>query len=80
MSDDVTTTLRVSRSLLARIDELARRDGGMRSRSESLRWALRRGVQALETDVQATENPHGRDLATELEQLRTRILALEQRQ
>ena len=78
MNDDVTTTLRVSKALLARLDDLARRDGGMRSRSESLRWALKRGVDALAFDLQGA--PPARDLATEVEQLRARIIALEQRQ
>lgn len=80
MNDDMTTTIRVSKALLARLEELARRDGGLRSRSESLRWAIKRGVEALEVDLQGTENSPSRDLATEVAQLRERIIALENRE
>lgn len=80
MNDDVTTTIRASKTLLNRIEELARRDGGMRSRAEAIRWALKRGVEALEGDLNGSAAaPPTADLAAELARLRERVAALERR-
>lgn len=79
MNDDVTTTIRASKALLDRIDELARQDGGMRTRSEALRWALKRGADALESDLLSTKKVPVLDLASELADLRERVAALERR-
>lgn len=80
MNDDVTTTIRASKTLLNRIEELARRDGGLRSRAEAIRWALKRGVEALEGELNgsAAAPPTG-DLSVELSRLRERVAALERR-
>lgn len=78
MNDDVTTTIRASKTLLNRIEELARRDGGMRSRAEAIRWALKRGVEALEGELNGSAAPPT-DLAAEIARLRERVAALERR-
>lgn len=80
MNDDVTTTIRASKTLLTRLDELARRDGGMRSRADAIRWALKRGVEALEVEQNGSDVvPPTADLAAELVRLRERVAALERR-
>lgn len=80
MNDDVTTTIRASKTLLNRIEELARRDGGMRSRAEAIRWALKRGVEALEGELTGSATaPATTDLAAEIARLRERVAALERR-
>lgn len=80
MNDDVTTTIRASKTLLNRIEDLARRDGGMRSRAEAIRWALKRGVEALEGELNGSAaGPPTTDLAAEIVRLRERVAALERR-
>ena len=80
MNDDVTTTIRASKTLLNRIEDLARRDGGMRSRAEAIRWALKRGVEALEGELNGSAaGPPTTDLAAEIVRHRERVAALERR-
>ena len=80
MNDDITTTIRVSKVLLNRIDEIARRDGGLRSRSEAIRWVLNRGVEALEGELTGGGAPLPMtDLSAEILRLQERVTALERR-
>lgn len=80
MNDDITTTIRASKALLNRIDDLARRDGGLRSRSEAIRWVLNRGVEALESELNGgAVPPPMTDLSTEIVRLQERVTLLERR-
>lgn len=80
MNDDITTTIRASKALLNRIDDLARRDGGLRSRSEAIRWVLNRGVEALESELNGgAAPPPMTDLSTEIVRLQERVAVLERR-
>lgn len=80
MIDDVTTTIRAPKALLERLDALTRMDGGLRTRSEAIRWALARGVEALEAERGVfTAPPPDTDLVDEVTRLRARVDALERR-
>lgn len=81
MIDDVTTTIRAPKALLDRLEVLARQNGGMRTRSDVIRWALTRGVDALEADLQLGGSPPvpRPDLASEVAQLRARLDAIARR-
>jgi hypothetical protein len=80
MNDDITTTIRASKALLTRIDDLARRDGGLRSRSEAIRWVLTRGAEALESELTgAATPPPMTDLSSEIVKLQERVALLERR-
>ena len=80
MNDDITTTIRASKALLNRIDDLVRRDGGLRSRSEAIRWVLNRGVEALESELNGgVAPPPMTDLSTEIVRLQERVAVLERR-
>lgn len=80
MKDDVTTTIRSPRALMDRLDVLARRNGGMRTQSDVIRWALTRGVETLEAELQVSPPlPVVSDLSSvlaELDALRARVAAL----
>lgn len=80
MKDDVTTTIRAPRTLMDRLDVLARKNGGMRTQSDVIRWALTRGVEALEIEMQVPPPaPGASDLPSvlaELDALRARVAAL----
>lgn len=78
MKDDVTTTIRAPRALMDRLDILARLNGGMRTQSDTIRWALTRGVEALEAELNAPV-PRRSELAQELAHLRARLDDLERR-
>lgn len=81
MIDDITTTIRAPKALLERLEVLARKDGGMRTRSDALRWALQRGVEVLEAEraIAPPASPPEADLADEVRILRARLDALERR-
>lgn len=78
MKDDVTTTIRAPRAVLERLDVLARTNGGMRTQSDAIRWALTRGIEALEAEMQVPpSSSRPSDLSSEIAQIRARLDAIE---
>lgn len=77
MKDDVTTTIRAPRAILERLDVLTRMNGGMRTQSDAIRWALIRGIEALEAEMQVPPSSCTPDLSSEIAQIRARLDAIE---
>lgn len=80
-SDEVPTSIRLPRAVLAVADELAARraalTGERASRSAVLRLALERGIASLEREAAELEAPSTRaSILAELEALRERVAVL----
>lgn len=80
-SDEVPTSIRLPRAVLAVADELAARraalTGERASRSAVLRLALERGIASLEREAAELEAPSSRaSILAELEALRERVAVL----